>query len=162
MVEGVEDIRFAPVDVGGLGGGGNSEDGGGSSEDGGDDKGTQDAGETGNKWDQIDDFKWLHADKKSPNWRVMLDRERGEGRRVWEVVLREAEEIETEMERGTGRETGREIETEIKTVGAAEEAKRETETATNTKTEAQKGEDRVTTRKRRNVEELLRDAGVLR
>ncbi|KAF8449692.1 tubulin binding cofactor C-domain-containing protein [Terfezia claveryi] len=48
-------------------------------------RGETDVAERKNMWDQVDDFKWLRAEH-SPNWSVMPEGERVDGR-VWQQIM---------------------------------------------------------------------------
>jgi hypothetical protein len=39
-----------------------------------------------NMWDQVDDFKWLKEDQKSPNWSILPEEERLP-ERIWRETV---------------------------------------------------------------------------
>lgn len=57
-----------------------------------------------NMWDQVDDFKWLKSEH-SPNWEVLPEAERVEGR-VWNDIRRNKVPVESTLDTIVGRSVG--------------------------------------------------------
>lgn len=76
IIEDCTNIRFAPLEVEGLGG-------------------TWEVVEQ-NMWDQVDDFKWLKSEH-SPNWEVLPKQERVDGKLLNDIRKNEVGQLNVEL-----------------------------------------------------------------